>query len=341
MRLAFHHFRPVLCLLSLTLVACASVDKPGEDNFPQASVCEGIEAPSIAPQLLTLRGHQLAVAEAGDPNGFPVFYAHGNPGSRLELALLDQDARHSGYRLISFDRPGIGRSPYLAPYSLRDFADDTAALADALGISRFGLIGWSSGGPPVIATSYYYPQRVVFTFSIAGYTDFSRFPDARQFMADNGLPGSKMAEKHPLLFDLTAWGVRRADLHRPDFYLRTAKEEMPASDQQHLASPANACLFMRTQQEGLRQGADGAVQDLKVQWQAWGYDMGAVTTPVQVVQGELDAFVPQAFGRHLAAHLPKAELHLLEGQGHLLPFDADFRSWLFTRATQLRSAAAE
>ena len=152
--------------MASSLVACASIGKSGDDSFPQASVCEGIDAPSVAPQLLTLRGHQLAVAEAGDPNGFPVFYAHGNPGSRLELALLDQDARHSGYRLISFDRPGIGRSPYLAPYSLRDFADDTAALADMFGIKRFGLIGWSSGGPPVIATSYYYPQDRSITDSI-------------------------------------------------------------------------------------------------------------------------------------------------------------------------------
>lgn len=324
----------------LPLLAACAASGPQTDTFPQAAICDGVADSGSTPQLLTVRGHSLAVAEAGDPAGFPVFYAHGNPGSRLELALLDADARRHGYRLISFDRPGIGQSPYLAPYSLKDFADDTAALADIKGLARFGLIGWSSGGPPVLAVANYYPQRVAFTFSIAGYTDFSRFPDARQFMADHGLPGAKMADKRPLLFDLTVWGLRRADLHRPDFYLRTAKEDMPPFDRQQLDDPAQACLFMRTQQEGLRQGTDGAVQDLKVQWQAWGYDMGKLTAPVQVVQGQADPFVPYEFGQHLAANLPQAQLHLLPEKGHLLPFSAEFRRWLFSRADSLRGKAA-
>jgi pimeloyl-ACP methyl ester carboxylesterase len=324
----------VAALLPL-LIACAAIGQQG-GKLPQPTVCSGIPEEAPIPQMLTVRGHQLAVTEAGDPKGFPVFYAHGNPGSRLELALLDQDARHFGYRLIAFDRPGIGRSPYIEPYLLKDFAEDLAAVADLKKIARFGLIGWSSGVPPVIATSYYFPQRVAFTFAISGYTDFSRFPDAKKFMADKGLPGSKLAENHPLAFSLTVWGVRRADLHRPDFYLQEALEKMPPSDRQMLDSPASACLFIRTQQEGLQQGSDGAVQDLKVQWQYWGFEMSAVKNPIQIMQGEADAFVPQAFGRHLAANLANAQLQLLPGKGHLLPFSADFRQAMFSRARQLQ-----
>lgn len=308
-------------------------------RLPQPSVCKGIPNQEPVTQLLTVRGHRLAVAEAGDPMGFPVFYAHGNPGSRLELALLDQDARRFGYRLIVFDRPGFGKSPFVKHYSLRDFADDLAALADLKKIARFGLIGWSSGAPPVIATTFYYPQRVAFTYAISGYTDFSRFPDAQQFMADKGLPGAKLAQNHPLAFSLTVWGVRRVDLHRPDFYLREAVKKMPPFDRQMLDSPASACLFMRTQQEGLRQGSDGAVQDLKVQWQHWGFEMSEVKNPVQVMQGEADAFVPQAFAHHLSKNLANGQLHLLPGKGHLLPFSSDFREDLFVQAGQLQKVS--
>jgi pimeloyl-ACP methyl ester carboxylesterase len=286
--------------------------------------------------MLSVRGHRLAVAEAGDPMGFPVFYAHGNPGSRLELMLLDQDARHFGYRLIGFDRPGFGQSPFIKNYSLKDFADDLAVLADLKKIDRFGLIGWSSGVPPVIATTCYYPQRVAFTFAISGYTDFSRFPDAEQFMADRGLPGAKLAQNHPLAFSLTVWGVRRVDLYRPDFYLREAVKKMPLSGRRLLDSPANACLFMRTQQEGLRQGSDGAVHDLKVQWKHWGFEMGEVKNPVQIMQGEADPFVPQAFGRHLSANLANGRLQLFPGKGHLLPFSSDFREEMFSQARKLQ-----
>jgi len=317
------------------LIACAVVGQQ-EGKLSQPTICSGIPEEALLTQMLTVCGHQLAVTEAGDPQGFPVFYAHGNPGSRLELALLDEDARHFGYRLIAFDRPGIGRSPYIEPYLLKNFAEDLAAVADLKKIVRFGLIGWSSGVPPVIATNYYFPQRVAFTFAISGYTDFSRFPDAKNFMADKGLPGSKLAENHPLAFSLTVWGVRRTDLHRPDFYLQEALEKMPPSDRQMLDSPASACLFIRTQQEGLQQGSDGAVQDLKVQWQYWGFEMNAVKNPIQIVQGEADAFVPQAFGRHLAANLANAQLELLPGKGHLLLFSTDFRQAMFSRAQHLQ-----
>ena len=325
----------LITMLLLFLLASTAIGQQG-DKFPQPAVCSGIPKGELTTQMLTVRGHQLAVAEAGDPMGFPVFYAHGNPGSRLELALLDRDARRFGYRIIAFDRPGFGQSPFIKPYSLKDFAEDLAALADLKKIARFGLIGWSSGVPPVIATSYYYPQRVEFTFAISGYTDFSRFPDAQQFMADKGLPGAKLAQNHPMAFSLTVWGVRRADLHRPDFYLREAVKKMSPFDRRMLDSPESSCLFMRTQQEGLRQGSDGAVQDLKVQWQQWGFEMSEVKNPIQIVQGDADTFVPEAFGRHLAANLANGRLQLLAGNGHLVPFSSDFREEMFSQARQLQ-----
>lgn len=325
----------LITALLLLLMGSTAIGQQG-GILPQPTVCSGIPKGDLTTQMVTVRGHRLAVAEAGDPMGFPVFYAHGNPGSRLELALLDQDARRFGYRLIAFDRPGFGRSPYFKPYLLKDFAEDLATVADLKKINRFGLIGWSSGVPPVIATNYYFPQRVAFTFAISGYTDFSRFPDAQQFMANKGLPGAKLAENHPLAFSLTVWGLRVVDLHRPDFYLRESVKKMPPFDRQMLDSPASACLFMRTQQEGLRQGSDGVVQDLKVQWQYWGFEMSEVKNPIQIVQGEADAFVPQAFGRHLAANLANSRLQLLPGKGHLLPFSSDFRQTMFSQARQLQ-----
>jgi pimeloyl-ACP methyl ester carboxylesterase len=54
------------------------------------------------------------------------------------------------------------------------------------------------------------------------------------------------------------------------------------------------------------------------------------------VQGQADPFVPYQFGQHLAANLPNATLHQLPEKGHLLPFSAEFREWLFGRADSLR-----
>ena len=59
----------------------------------------------------------------------------------------------AGLRVITFDNRGVGRSSCPpGPYSSREMAADTKALADAIGLSGFHLVGVSMGG--VIAQEY-------------------------------------------------------------------------------------------------------------------------------------------------------------------------------------------
>jgi pimeloyl-ACP methyl ester carboxylesterase len=57
-------------------------------------------------------GRTLAYAETGDPDGAPVFYFHGLPGSRCDFdrPLGQETLEGSGVRLIEVDRPGFGAS---------------------------------------------------------------------------------------------------------------------------------------------------------------------------------------------------------------------------------------
>ncbi len=59
----------------------------------------------------------------------------------------------AGLRVITFDNRGVGRtSQPSGPYSSREMAADTKALADTLGLAPFHLVGVSLGG--VIAQEY-------------------------------------------------------------------------------------------------------------------------------------------------------------------------------------------
>lgn len=67
----------------------------------------------------------------------------------------------AGYKVVSFDNRGIGKSDAPAgPYTSRQMADDAKALVDELGLSDFHLIGVSMGG--MIAQEYAltYPDGV-------------------------------------------------------------------------------------------------------------------------------------------------------------------------------------
>lgn len=98
-----------------------------------------------------LRIHHL---ESGSPDGIPVVLLHGNlaTGRFYEDVMVRAPAR---YRLIAPDMRGFGDSepaPIDATRGLRDWADDTHALVEALGIDGpVHLAGWSTGGAAIAA----------------------------------------------------------------------------------------------------------------------------------------------------------------------------------------------
>ncbi len=65
------------------------------------------------------------------------------------------------YRLTTFDNRGVGRSSTPdGPFSIPDFAADTVALMDALGLERPHLVGSSMGGAIAQEIALAHPHRV-------------------------------------------------------------------------------------------------------------------------------------------------------------------------------------
>ncbi|MBC2717473.1 MAG: alpha/beta hydrolase [Desulfobacteraceae bacterium] len=273
--------------------------------------------------------------ECGDPKGFPVFFAHGCPGSRLENIFLDEKARQYGFRIIVFDRPGFGRSDFIEGYPLLLFARDLERVADELKIEKFGLIGWSSGGPPVLAAAYHMPKRAAFVFSVSGYTDFGKYEDAKGLMAKYKLYGPKLSENRPRLFNGAVEMVRWTDIHLPNFYFKMAKEEMSLPDRNILNDPHVADLFIRNQKEAMVSGTRGIIQDLTTQWAPWDFDFKLIKVPAYIFQGKQDSFVPWQFAQHLADNIPDAKLYLYEDRGHLFILERSSQEEIFRLAAEL------
>src|SRR5690349_3253388 len=96
----------------------------------------------------------MQVYESGPEDGVPVVLIHGNLSTGRFYEHLFADAPER-YRLIAPDMRGFGGTepkPIDATRGLRDWADDTAALLDALGIGAPPhLAGWSTGGAAITA----------------------------------------------------------------------------------------------------------------------------------------------------------------------------------------------
>ncbi len=109
----------------------------------------------------------LAYAEFGDPDGRPVLFFHGTPGYRRNPWVADAKLRSAGVRLIAPDRPGVGRSTPKPRRRLLDWPDDVQHLADALGLERFAVVGFSNGGPHAAACAYKLGPRLSHTALVA------------------------------------------------------------------------------------------------------------------------------------------------------------------------------
>ena len=103
---------------------------------------------------LRTRRMETHYLESGPQDGIPVVLVHGNLSTGRFYEHLFAGAPDR-YRLIAPDMRGFGDSeplPIDATRGLRDWADDTHALVEALGIERpVHLVGWSTGGAAVAA----------------------------------------------------------------------------------------------------------------------------------------------------------------------------------------------
>jgi non-heme chloroperoxidase len=95
-------------------------------------------------------GLRLHVREWGNPSGPPIVFIHGWSQNHLCWAGQYESALAGQFRLVAFDLRGHGMSEApLEPVhytSDRLWADDIAAILDAMSIQRAVLVGWSYGG---------------------------------------------------------------------------------------------------------------------------------------------------------------------------------------------------
>jgi pimeloyl-ACP methyl ester carboxylesterase len=295
-----------------------------------------------APHLRTVTaadGRTLAVAEWGDPDGFPVFSLHGGPGSRLFRHFDESAYAEAGARVITYDRPGYGRSDRHRGRRIVDCVADVAAIADGLGIDRFAVIGTSMGGPHCLAVAARLPDRVTRVTCAAGVAPF----DAPGLDWYEGMDPLNVRE---LGWALEGEEVLARELGREaDGILeRVAADpstlfgddwQLPEADRTEMARAERQQVIREAMREAFRNGVWGWVDDDLCLVRPWGFDVAEIRVPARVVYGLTDVLVPRGHGEWLARHVPGAEVVVDEEAGHIADPDAIAESygWLVGAAS--------
>jgi pimeloyl-ACP methyl ester carboxylesterase len=279
---------------------------------------------------IRLAGRTLhAYDTRGDAPGGPgspvaVFWLHGSPNVGSPPEPLFAAAEANGLRWVSYDRPGYGGSAPDDGRTIASAAADVAAIADALGIGRFAVLGHSGGGPHALACAALLPERVIAAASVSapapldsgGLDWFAGWSPGIAAENRAATAGRAALEAH--------WAAAEAEPEAMDAFFTDADLAALGGSWSWLAGVAG---------QAMEQDNEGYLEDTLAAVRPWGFRLDAIRIPVLVMHGATDKMVPSAHGEWLAARCPAAELRIVPDAGHITVLDSapDALAWLAAR----------
>jgi pimeloyl-ACP methyl ester carboxylesterase len=265
-------------------------------------------------QIILRDGRRLGYGEIGDPEGMPIFYFHGFPGSRLEIALVPPFLEGYPFRIIAPDRPGYGLSDFKAKRTIGQWPEDVLELAEQLGLERFAVLGLSGGGPYALACAWKIPHRITSTAVVCGMGPVED-PATLERMFWLNRFGLILAGKSSFfsntLFALATIMIR----HFPEKIIAHILKRVPASDRKVLTKDVQQTLI-HSFREAVRAGFRGPARDVILYSRPWDFRVEHIEMEVDLFYGEEDPIVPSAVGRRLEKSIPCCRASFFPQEGH-------------------------
>jgi len=265
-------------------------------------------------------GETIAYRKGGNAENC-VLLIHGNMSSSVHWQTTMEDLEKD-FTVYAPDLRGFGESSYNTPFdSLKCLAEDLSAFIDAVGINKFTIVGWSTGGGVALELAALRPEIVskVITLGsvpITGYPIFKKDENGAPILTELVKTKEEIAnDPVQVLPILKAYEENNRDFIR--FILDStlySKIKPPIDDyelyidailQQRCLVDTNYSLLTFNMTNAPSQSASGSNR------------LELIKCPIVMLQGSDDPVVPLAWAR--ASHTAmgdKASFILLEGLGH-------------------------
>lgn len=269
-------------------------------------------------QYITLSsGRKLCYAEYGAENGLPLLYFHGWPSSRLQARTLDTLGKELGVTIYAPDRPGLGKSENQLNRRLHDISETVEDILTQLRITdKVHLLGVSGGGPYALATACALNDRVSSTSIVCGAPPLAEFKDNKGMNPTYRL----LLQLRPVLpallkpaLPITKWVASKTYQEPPlSWFVKT----LAPADQKIFLEDKATLFALDSFREALTENAPGLILDADAYSAPWNLDFTKISHPVHFWHGTADQNLPFHMAKELAAMVPKAIPHWIEGEGH-------------------------
>ena len=245
----------------------------------------------VCDHQLTVRGLRIHARSAGE--GVPLLLHSGIFSEMHHWGPLVEHLH--GFRVITYDAPGIGSSQVpSSPMSMRGLADIGAGILDHLGLDSAHVLGVSFGGAVAQQMALSHPERV-----------------DKLILASTSFGGPAMPGRPSALLNMM---LPRG--YHPDRLLRSA-----------------VAMFggrMRTEPElaaGLKMSKPGSLRAAAFRLSAlagWTslHRLPSIRHQTLVLCGDDDPVTPHMNHWVMASLIPSARLHTVKGGGHLVLLDS-------------------
>jgi pimeloyl-ACP methyl ester carboxylesterase len=273
-------------------------------------------------------GRKLGYLIVGE--GKPVFYFHGQPGSRFDILHLNDYVNSRNLKIIGIDRPGFGLSTYTPRLSLRDFCEDVNHLADHLGIDKFTLIGYSAGGPCAITYVALFPERVTQAVIISSQ---SLPMDIDELFSGLERIIVKLASRFQ---SIATWYLKQERdrwfefAKDPESFLESKRgksilDNMSENGARLIMDDGFRAKFLHSVIESYRQEEDSVrslYEERLLMNKGWDVDISLIPSGlVYILHGADDKRIPVINAHRNSEDIPGAQLEIVVGKGHFFWFD--------------------
>jgi pimeloyl-ACP methyl ester carboxylesterase len=237
----------------------------------------------------SLPGAKLWYTDTGG-KGTPIILLHANTGTSASWIKQTDAFAHAGYRVIAFDRRGWGQSiadPSSGPQP-GSISGDLDALASALKLNRFYLLGIAGGGFAALDYAAWHPEHLrglIVAASTGGFTE----PVMTAFTQRIAIPGLANLPGEYAELGLSFRGTDPDGTARWNAIEEHARQ--PGAAAQPLHSPNT---FAKIE---------------------------AIAVPTLVLVADADLYAPQALMRTWSAHLKHHDWVVIEDAGHSVAWE--------------------
>src|SRR5215208_2724837 len=297
---SFHH-RPTMTLILISVMllpfyyipqfAWSQSQEPAQDNAYTSTQTERVQVGDI----------NIAYKRFGQ--GKPILFISGTSQTKdaWEPTLLLELAA-TNHTVIVFDNRGMGETTVgTKPFSIEQFANDTAGLLDALNIEKVDVFGFSLGTFIAQELTLNYPQKVERLILHAGYC---RGNEAI-YASGQALETIMTLNSPQVLQNMTAeqQAMILAQIMFPPQWLEEHPEILNSVIQ---LAPSRSASPEIIQQQGFASGT----------WKGSCDRLANITQPTLLIVGDQDLLIPSANSVMMSQRILNSQLVIIQGTGH-------------------------